>query len=148
MKTRYYVLIAILIVALVVGAMYGLVNYGTACPRKATARFLDDYNSLVEQFSDIFTRAASTSRIALSPVIGELQSIKREVDDLDDVCQEATQLKAATVYAMDASIDGFMLFMADAPDADVATKFAEATRRTETATRKIGVLVKAAGGGR
>jgi len=153
MKTGHYVLIGILVLALAAGTIYGFVNYGTvnygtACPRKATAWFLDDYTSLVGQFSDTFNRAASTSRIALSPVIGELQSIKRDVNSLDDVCEEATQLKAATVYAMDASIDGFMLFMADAPDDDVAAKFGEATRWTETATRKIGVLAKAAGGGR
>lgn len=144
MKTRHYILIGIAVLALV-GAMYGLVNYGTACPRKATMQFLDDYHSLLGQFSDAFSRAGNTGRIALSPVIGELQSIRREVDDLDDVCQEAIELKSATVYAMDASIDGFMLFMAQASDDEVTAKFAEGTRWTNTAQRKMRVLAEAAG---
>ena len=90
--------------------------------KKEVAAYLGAMDLLLGEWSDTFDRAASTSRIALSPVIGELQDIRREVDDLD-VPGPCSLFHKNMVGAMNHSINGFIAFLGNESEEDVAAQF-------------------------
>jgi hypothetical protein len=57
------------------------------CDPARTTTFLDDLEALLEEWDDTNALARSTARISLSPVIRDLQDIKRRVGEFDGLCR-------------------------------------------------------------
>lgn len=70
---------------------------------------------LIEGFDDTNERAASTARIALSPAIGEMQEIRRELRAFD-VPECAQEAKTLLVDYMDTTIDAYIAFLGGGSD--------------------------------
>jgi hypothetical protein len=93
-------------------------------------KYRSEVTNLIKEWDDAETVAGSTSRIALSPAVSELQRIRREVDNLElPDCAEYAQYYLVTY--MDTVIEAYLLFMADAPDYSVSDKFEEADSQLE-----------------
>lgn len=77
--------------------------------------FLFAASSSMEKFQDASERASATSRIALSPVVGEMQEVRREYKALvAPLCVQ--RLQVLVEKAMDAEIAGYLDFMAQRSD--------------------------------
>lgn len=75
---------------------------------------LDD---IMERWSDASIVASRTSRIALSSVVQDMQSLRREADKLV-VTPCLTRAQANLLVGMDSELTGYLKFMAD-PDASI-----------------------------
>lgn len=73
---------------------------------------LADLKKIEERWSDGINLAGSTSRIALSTPVGNLQSIKRDLDGVV-VSECLKNAKGALVGHMELTIQGFLEFMGD-----------------------------------
>lgn len=83
--------------------------------------FLQSSEAAIDQFKDVSTRAGVTSRIALSPVVGEMQEIRRDYKALiAPACAEKLHLLVG--QAMDAEIESYLSFMKQDSDALVQSK--------------------------
>lgn len=81
----------------------------------------------VDRFRDAQSRARSTSRIALSPVIGEMQEARREFEALDlPSCAE--QAGSTQVRAMNLYIQAYIAFLGQEPDSYVSGLMTEALK--------------------
>lgn len=88
--------------------------------------FMGELNKVASRWDDARSLAASTSRIALSPVVSQLQDIRRQADGLQPPdC--AAYVKLYLVEYMDNTIEAFILFMGDAPDNKIESKFKSAS---------------------
>jgi hypothetical protein len=96
------------------------------CDAAAIVTFLNEFDRLIGEWDDTNALAASTARIALSPIIQSLQDIKRRVGDLDAPCKEAEDLRAVTVTYMDFVVSAYLSFISDRPDAEVKARFDQA----------------------
>jgi hypothetical protein len=93
-------------------------------------KYRSEVTDLIEEWDDAESVAGSTSRIALSPAVSELQRVRREVDNLEfPDCAEYAQYHLVTY--MDTVIEAYLLFMADAPDSSVSDKFEEANSQLD-----------------
>jgi hypothetical protein len=82
---------------------------------KETQDYLDRIEPLHDEFVDTAELADSTPRIALSPVIQDMQRIAREIEDQaapDCAADARTQL----IGGMDLVIDGYIGFMSEEDD--------------------------------
>ncbi|MCC6457282.1 MAG: hypothetical protein IT328_20175 [Caldilineaceae bacterium] len=80
------------------------------CPDDATAQYIDSLDALMVEWDDAMRLAESTSRIALSPVVNSLQTLRRDASDLEPpAC--AVYLQELQTLAMDYAIDGYLAFM-------------------------------------
>jgi len=103
---------------------------------KLSAEYLIQIQTIMDEWRDQFTLANSTPRATLSPAIAELQRIKRSTDAL--VYPEcAAKVQTSLVSSMEYTIDGFVLFLGDEPDAQVNSKFESATQFMEWANEAI-----------
>lgn len=92
--------------------------------------FLQTSLSAIDEFNDASTRAGSTARISLSPVIGEMQSIRRAFEArAAPACAQTYQILVTA--AMDAEIKGYLTFMREDPDGIVEMRFNEAAKAWE-----------------
>lgn len=125
------------------------------CAEEASA-FLGSLSSILGRWQDAIDVANSTARVSLAGPVGELQAIRREVDE-QDVPSCATPAKIALVSSMDHLIEAFLLFMQESADSRINQEFdesatamdyfstlvqgisAEATRETSEATRQARV---------
>jgi hypothetical protein len=73
------------------------------------------FKEIISEWEDASHRANSTSRIALAPVIGEMQSIRRKTEKIE-VPNCATFARFSTVEYMEAEINTFLKFMANEPN--------------------------------
>lgn len=89
----------------------GLLLSCDALPGGCTAR--QPVISAYRSFNDLHARAAATSRIALSPVVGEMQAARRALDNIpvtncgQDIIEAHTRMREW----MDADIQAFLAFM-------------------------------------
>ena len=84
--------------------------------------FAEETLDLLEEWQDTSELASSTARIALSPVIGQLQRIRRDVAGLSaPAC--ARPVKDLLLEYMDADIDAYLKFMAQQSDGIVERQF-------------------------
>lgn len=91
------------------------------------AEFVADLEEYFDDWDDTVNLAESTSRIALSPVVSDLQALRREISDLDPpAC--AGDILAPYIEYTDYTIAGFLNFMENEPDARVASYFDVANR--------------------
>jgi len=93
------------------------------------------FKEIISEWQDTSHRAHSTSRIALAPVIGEMQAIRRKTEKIE-VPKCATFAKFLTVKAMNAKVDIFLDFMADKP----YSKYGSSNHEEEIATEEIAVI--------
>ena len=104
--------------------------------------YLDAASPLLDEWSDCFDRAASTSRIALSSVIGELQAIRREYSALP-VPEPCTNMHTNVINSMNYSIEGFFAFMEDKNEAEITSIFKLANHSLDYAMVNLKELVSA-----
>lgn len=98
--------------------------------------FLDASQETIEKFGDVSERASATSRIALSPVIGEMQTLRRDYKNLvAPVCAEKLQL--LVTQAMDAEIESYLSFMRQDSDSTVQSYMETAAKSWEDAVGEM-----------
>lgn len=98
----------------------------SGCPSTDAKAAVDVLDPSVQEFGDELDRASSTSRIALSPVVGEMQKSRRDLDRAD-VPSCALEIKSAIIASEDDIIQGFLGFMADEPDSEVSQHLQDGT---------------------
>jgi hypothetical protein len=106
----------------------------------AEKAFYDDLLKLITEWGDADKLASSTSRIALSPQVANLQAIKRKVDALKPPpCMELAHI--ALVSLMDKTINGYLGFMAMKTDAELKPLIEEINKADEEFSNQlIGLL--------
>lgn len=107
-----------------------------ACPQADVDNYLDELDLVLEKWEDISVRAESTSRMALSSVIGELQEVRRDTRRLDRP-ECADFLNDLIVVAMDRDIDSFISFLSQDSDSIVARKIQGADAAWEIVESEI-----------
>lgn len=80
------------------------------CPEEAVAQYLSDLDRLIVQWDDGVRLAGATSRIALSPVVNTLQTLRRDAASLTPpAC--AQYLHEVQALFMDYIVEGLLAFM-------------------------------------
>jgi hypothetical protein len=106
---------------------YGIYPHQTAtieawCGQSAFDKSYDDITKILSRFGDAEQLANSTSRIALSAPIANMQSIRQELINLEVVpCIEYA--KSCLEDAMGESINGFIGFMVQDTDSQIKAHF-------------------------
>jgi hypothetical protein len=86
-------------------------SVNTFCPQEKVLQANHDLATLLERFNDIDKVANVTSRIALPPVIDNMQQIKRDTNDFElPGCMEPA--RNYLILYMESEIDGFIVFLA------------------------------------
>jgi len=101
-----------------------------ACPQEEVDVYIKEYGYIMEEWDDTYKIAQSTSRINLGSVIGDLQSIRREVSRLY-APECAYYISDITGVAMESSIDTLLSFLDQDSDSVVQGKLAGATTTWE-----------------
>jgi len=96
------------------------------CGPDAMMEYYDTIRDVGRRFDDAETLANNTSRMNLPPVIGDLQAIRRDAEDLivPDCAKDAQDL---LVKYMNSTIDGYLAFMSDEADSTVSSYFKAAS---------------------
>jgi len=83
--------------------------------------YIKEFKRIVSEFNDKYKLANSTSRIALSPVISDMQDIKNDLNRLEipEGCEDFTHRQEYCVEAMDYAIEAFLKFQSNSEDLDV-----------------------------
>ena len=104
--TLFVVLILLLLLSL------NLISCTDPCESEEAQDYVKSYAITFEEFKDIFDLAESTSRIALSPVISDMQEVKRELNrlELPENCEKYDDMQEYSVETMEKAIDAFMKF--------------------------------------
>lgn len=97
----------------------GLPQPGAEAPTCASVskRFVTDTLAILTEWQDATELADSTSRIALSPVISQLQGIRRKAEDLKTPDCAVNVHDALTTF-MDTEIRMYLSFMSQQPDSE------------------------------
>ncbi len=112
------ILIALLIILSGAGGYY----YYGPCGVKRVEQIVADLDVITKDWADATLLAGSTSRIALSGPLKDMQDIYQETSEMAvPVCMEKTQ--GHLVSSMRFAIDGFLAFMSQESDSVVTTKF-------------------------
>ena len=100
----------------------------TPTPTCNASKFLDDSSKLWDKFSDIEKRAQATQRASLSPVIGEMQQVKRDYSYLEfPNC--AQDLHDAGLAVMNTYISAYLMFLGNEIQSRTQSEFDNAGRR-------------------
>lgn len=92
--------------------------------------FIQNVDNLLSRFDDVELRAESTSRIALSPVVGDMQSLRQEAEALEPpACAERTH-ELLGEY-MQLVIEGYLAFMAQESETSVIITLGKAESRRD-----------------
>ena len=103
--------------------------------------FLARLDELAAEWDDATALANSTARVSLSGPVARMQEIRRELDStLAPSC--IARAKSELVRYMSESIEGFLLFMSQAPDYDVTLKFRSASSAMDSAKSYISQMDK------
>lgn len=100
---------------------------------------LDELGEIESRWSDALEVAASSSRLALSGPLADLQEIRRDTERLD--LPDCLRLpRNSLVESMDGVIEAFILFLQDEPQSEIDRAFDQATsarRRYNTQIERI-----------
>ncbi len=106
------------------------------CDKEAVA---ENLNEIAERWDDALDVASSTSRIALSGPVGDLQEIRRETRQQDwPECAQAAQQEL--VEMMDEMIKGFIAFMGQESESEVQEYFEKAESHRAAFRRELRAL--------
>ena len=107
MSKKLYFIIPFLVLMLV----FGLISCGND-KNEEIKNYLDEFNKIKNKFMDKYELAGTTARIALSPVISNMQDIKRDLENLDppENVDRLIGVKELCLYGMDKAIEGFQEF--------------------------------------
>jgi len=121
------VLILILIFSMV------LSSCKNPCQTEQAQEFIKEFKNIKNTFDDKFELAGSTSRINLTPVISDMQDLKRELDRLEppEKCSELSYIKKHYLEGMDTAIDAFMMFQLEENEFVISLKIDKANVRFE-----------------
>lgn len=139
-KSNVPALLGVLGVVLVLaGAWYWYTNY-SGCGRKRLDSAMGQLQGLARRWDDTEKLASTTSRIALSTPVSELQSIKRDTEAaVVPAC--LSKLKSELVASMDAVIDAYLLFMGDSEaEFEVQSRFRKASEHRSNFRSKINAV--------
>jgi len=88
------------------------------CSKAEVQQYTDAVKSATQRFDDSLQLANNTARIALAPIVRDMQAIRRETEAITvPVC--ATKAKGALINYMDAAINAFIAFMAQKPNSEI-----------------------------
>lgn len=87
--------------------------------------FLDQIQPIAREWDDAAKLANQTPRMGLSVQIANLQAIRRKVQDMKPP-ECAKQVQEKLTESMDATIQGYLDFMTQKPDATVQASFKKA----------------------
>lgn len=133
MNTKWFE--KVLLVGMIV-LLFLLAGCSAYCPSNEVKTASAKMMGITEKYIDAFALASSTSRIALAGSIESMQEIKREANAVE-VPQCLEEAKYWQIQAMEADINAFMLFMAQASDRDVNSAFDLANQYWDTTTKLI-----------
>jgi hypothetical protein len=118
------ILVAIIAAAIVFLTACGVPFVSASCATQAQP-FLDQIEPIAREWDDAAALAGQTPRMALSAQIEKLQAVRRKAQDLaPPAC--AQPVKDELVKSMDATIQGFLDFLAQKPDSTVQVSFVAA----------------------
>lgn len=107
-----------------------------SCRQDEVDKYVDELELVLEEWDDTSRRAETTSRMSLSPVVGELQDIRRRTRRLDRPdCGD--YLNDLVVVAMEREIDSFISFLGQDSDSVVARKMNGAEKAWEVVNEEI-----------
>lgn len=107
-----------------------------SCNQEDVDLYIKNLKSLLEEFDDIVTVASSTSRIALSPEIREMQSLKRKIRNLDHP-ECANYLHDLVLLAVETQINAFISFLSQDSDTVVARKMSAANEARRIVDKEL-----------
>lgn len=140
---RVIVLFALALTAtLLVGCVFtvlfapdGLLSPQRRCARQVAA-WQDEAQPHIEEWLDVVTLADNTSRMNLSPLIRDMQTIRRSVQDV-----EVPRCAVVAVTHLDSSMDwairAYTAFMAQEPSTAVSVFMRESTKELALFRREI-----------
>jgi hypothetical protein len=109
------------------------------CPDAEVRTFLAETDKTMQAYEDLINRGGVTSRIALSPVVGELQTLRRDYAARPrPKCAE--EVATFLLLGMDATIDALLAFMRNDDDRNVASSLSFADGLIERAKSEIAEL--------
>jgi dipeptidyl aminopeptidase/acylaminoacyl peptidase len=120
-RNGYNVLSVLLIIIMISFLLIGCDVYKS----KESKAYINEIKQLSDEFEDKSKLANNTSRMSLTPVISDMQDIKREVNNLNAPknAKKLVELQGLVSEYMDSIIDGFMLFQSQESDSIVLGKF-------------------------
>ena len=135
MKIRY--LIPVLILVLVFSM--ALSSCKNPYQTEQAQDFIKEFKNIKNTFDDKFELAGSTSRINLTPVISDMQDLKRELSKLEppEKCPELSDIKEYYLGGMDTAITAYMMFQLEEDDLKILSKINSATSRFEYVDKRI-----------
>ena len=86
--------------------------------------FIKEIKSQINHFNDKLDLAGTTSRIALTPVISDMQDIRRKVVELE-IPEDTPKLEDAhklCVHGMTKAIEGYQMFQTEEDETEVFKK--------------------------
>lgn len=120
------ILIVLAVFILAAGAGYAWYSTSGPCGTKLVASAVQDLSGLHDDFNDYVEIASSTSRIALTGPVTEMQNIKKEAQSLIvPTCLD--HARSLLVDSMSANVSGFLLFMAQEKDSLILEKMQAAS---------------------
>lgn len=105
----------------------------------AAAPFFADLQSTAREWDDANKLAGTTPRAALAQQIQGLQTIRRKVQDMQ-APECAVTAKNNLAASMDATIEAYLAFLGQKPDAEVTAKFQQANTLMEAFQRDIAAM--------
>ena len=137
MNTRngYRVLSVLIIIIMTSFLLMGCDVYKS----KESKEYINEIKQLSDKFEDKFKLANNTSRMSLTPILSDMQDIKREVNNLEPPknAKKLVDLQGLVSEYMDSIISGFMLFQAQESDSVVSDQFETAIMNKQLAVDKL-----------
>jgi hypothetical protein len=120
-------------------ALAAVILYWFANSQRSTEDWWQDAQPIIQAFYDDVDTGGSTSRIALPPVILDMQAQRRKLAALDTPT-EAEPARDALIAAMDATIDIIQEFASGKDEADIDNSISiTAWNKARDELRKIGI---------
>ena len=113
----------------------------SALCQAATQDHLAQIQPLLEEWDDAVEVANSTARIALSPLVRDMQGIQHNVEDVT-VPDCARHGSALLIEGMGSVIDSFIAFMGDEPDFVVSLYFSTGYEEMTRGVEELGALAE------
>lgn len=114
MSKRLYFIVPFLILVLV----FSFIGCTNNNKDEEAKDYIRSFKLTFEEFKDTYNLAGSTSRIALSPIISDMQRLKRDLYGLElpEKCDEYNGMQNYCVESMEKAIDAYIKFQQQEDD--------------------------------